>query len=89
MSAKVGVASPIVPTDTDMQSRRMSFIESVVATAIGFGTGILGQLLIFPLVGMQVSFDKNIVIAAAFTVISILRGYFVRRLFNWIHLHWI
>jgi len=66
-----------------MQSRRMSFIESCINVAIGYGVALAGQLVVFPLVGIHVDLQTNLVIGAAFTLISIARGYCVRRLFNW------
>jgi hypothetical protein len=65
-----------------MQTRGKSFIESLVNVAIGYITALLSQLIIFPLVGIDVSFRINIEIGLYFTAISIVRSYLVRRLFN-------
>lgn len=67
------------------QKKSHSMIEIVVGTGIGFGVALLTQLAVFPLFGIQTSHGENFAIAAIFTVVSILRGYCVRRLFNWIH----
>lgn len=68
------------------QSRTMSAVESVVNVAIGYGVALAGQLVVFPLVGLQVDLQTNLVIGAAFTGISLARSYCVRRLFNrWHH----
>ena len=64
------------------QSRGMSFIETCISTAIGFGVALLTQIIVFPWFGIQTSFLANIWIAVIFTVVSIIRGYFVRRVFN-------
>ena len=65
-----------------MQSKRGSLTESVISTAIGMGVSLSAQLLVFPLYGMHIDFHQNLQILAIFTVISIARQYFVRRLFN-------
>lgn len=68
-----------------MQTRFQSLIESVLNVAIGYGIALCGQLVVFPLMGMQVRFSDNLKIGAIFTGISICRSYVVRRLFNRIH----
>lgn len=64
------------------QSKLESFIETCINTAIGYGVALLSQILVFPLVGIDVPFSTNLVIGAWFTVISIVRGYVIRRWFN-------
>jgi len=68
-----------------MQTRIQSFIESLLNVAIGYGVALASQILIFPVFGINVSISENLLIGAFFTVVSIIRGYFVRRLFNHIH----
>ncbi len=68
-----------------MQTRLQSFIESLLNVAIGYVVALASQILIFPLFGIYISLSENMLIGAFFTVISIVRGYLVRRLFNKIH----
>ena len=68
-----------------MQSRRQSMAETVASVAIGYVVALLSQLAIFPVFGLQVTLTDNLLIGAWFTVISIVRGYYVRRFFNWLH----
>lgn len=68
------------------QSKRASFFESIAGVAVGYGIAVAGQIFIFPLYGVHISAAQNIQIAGVFTVISIARSYFLRRLFNWIGL---
>ena len=68
-----------------MQTRLQSFIESLINVAIGYGVAIGSQILIFPLFKIHIPLSSNLIIGLFFTVISIVRGYMVRRLFN--HLH--
>lgn len=64
------------------QSRKGSFIEAVVATAIGFVLGLGAQMALFPLFGLETSFSNHAWMVAVFTAISFVRSYWVRRLFN-------
>jgi hypothetical protein len=68
-----------------MQSRRQSMAETVASVAIGYVVALLSQLAIFPVFGLQVTLTENLLIGAWFTAISIVRGYYVRRFFNWLH----
>ena len=62
-------------------------VEVCVGTAIGYLVALLTQLLVFPLFGLAVAFTQNLLIGAIFTAVSLLRSYWVRRLFNWMHQH--
>ncbi|ARA80217.1 hypothetical protein [Pseudomonas amygdali] len=64
------------------QTKIESLIETCINTAIGYLVALLSQLLVFPMVGIDVPFRTNLVIGAWFTVISIIRGYVIRRWFN-------
>lgn len=63
------------------QTKKHSAIESLVQTIIGLITSILVQITIYPLMGIPVSFKQNLIITTVFFVVSILRGYLVRRMF--------
>ncbi len=64
------------------QSSSLSLIEALVSVSIGFCVAYLTQLLVFPFYGIILSHADNAAITAVFTAVSIIRGYFVRRLFN-------
>lgn len=64
------------------QSRKGSLTESIVNTMIGFWIGVGAQWAVFPLFGMSPSFAQNCGIAVCFTIVSIVRSYVLRRLFN-------
>jgi cobalamin synthase len=64
------------------QTKLESFVETCINTAIGYLVALLSQLLVFPMVGIDVPFSTNLIIGAWFTVISIIRGYIIRRWFN-------
>lgn len=64
------------------QSRLQSMIETVTSTAIGYVVAVASQVAIFPLFGIHVRLVDNLGIGVVFTVISLIRGYGVRRMFN-------
>ena len=64
------------------QTKRKSLIESVIQTIIGLGTSILIQVILYPMMGIPVTFSQNLVITLVFFTVSIVRGYFVRRIFE-------
>ena len=64
------------------QSPKKSLIESIVQTFIGLGTSILIQVILYPIMGIPVSFSQNLIITLVFFFVSIVRGYFVRRIFE-------
>lgn len=67
------------------QSKGMSAVESVAGTALGFGIALASQHYIYPLFGIRISFGTNVILTCVFTVISVVRSYWVRRAFNWLH----
>lgn len=64
------------------QSRTQSFIESCVNIAVGYSIAFASQLVVFPLVGVEASIGQNLTIGAAFTAISLVRSFVIRRAFN-------
>jgi len=64
------------------QTKLHSIIESITQTIIGLGTSILIQVVLYPVLGIPVTFKQNLIITAVFFLVSIIRGYLVRRLFN-------
>lgn len=64
------------------QSRTRSALETAANVTIGYVVAIAAQVLIFPLFGIHESLGKNMTIGVAFTVISIVRSYCLRRAFN-------
>lgn len=68
-----------------MQNKRMSLIETITSTAIGFFISLILINIVLPLYAFDVKLGQSVAITIIFTVASILRGYGVRRLFNYIH----
>lgn len=69
----------------EQQSKKWSMFESLTNVSVGFILALLIQIVVFPLYGIATSFADNATIAGIFTAVSIIRGYSIRRLFNWLH----
>ena len=69
------------------QSRRASLIESALNILIGYGVAVTAQCLIFLLFGVQLPLSDNLLIGVLFTIVSLIRSYWLRRLFNFLHVH--
>ena len=64
------------------QSRRMSFAEALTNVAVGYGIAVATQIAVFPVFGLHASLADNLLMGAIFTVVSIVRSYSLRRLFE-------
>lgn len=64
------------------QSKRMSFMESLTNVAVGYGIAVGTQFMVFPVFGLEVSLADNLVIGSIFTIVSIIRSFTLRRLFE-------
>ena len=65
-----------------MQPRLHSLLESLANVAIGFGIALASQLTLFRLYGVHLSLADNLAITFWMTLVSIARGYSLRRFFN-------
>lgn len=65
-----------------MQTKKQSITEAITNTAVGFGISLASIFILFPGLGIESTPMKNVGITAYFTVISIGRGYILRRFFN-------
>lgn len=68
-----------------MQSRKHSAIESVANVAVGYCVALAAQAVIFPMFGLHASAGQNAAIGGLFTIVSLVRSYALRRLFNRLH----
>lgn len=64
------------------QSRLMSAVESGVNVAVGFGIAVATQAVVFPIFGLHASTSDHLAIGAVFTVVSVIRSYCLRRVFE-------
>jgi hypothetical protein len=64
------------------QTRKQSAVETVAGVAIGFVVSVSASAVVYPLFGHAFTLGQNIAITIIFTVLSVARGYVVRRWFN-------
>ena len=64
------------------QSKLGSLIETCTNTALGFIVALISQIVLFPMFGVFVPMTTNLALTFWFTLISIIRGYLIRRFFN-------
>ena len=65
-----------------MQSNKKSIIESLVNTISGLIIGLSIQLLMYPILEIEVTTQQNLLLTLVFFIVSVIRGYIIRRLFN-------
>ncbi len=65
-----------------MQSRTMSLVEALPNVFVGYGVAFATQVMVFPLFGLHASLDQNLAIGLIFTIVSLVRSYILRRVFN-------
>lgn len=68
------------------QSRAMSMIEALANVAVGYGVAVLTQIAVFALFGLSVTLVQNLMMGGLFTVVSIIRSYTLRRVFETIRM---
>lgn len=68
-----------------MQSKRGSLTEAIANVAIGYLVAVAANAVILPAFGLHASAAQNMGIALAFTAVSLVRSYALRRLFNRFH----
>ena len=64
------------------QSKKHSALESITNVVIGLIISIVTQMILYPILGIPVTFSQNLIITMVFFVISFVRGYVIRRFFN-------
>ena len=64
------------------QSRTSSLIEALANVGVGYGLAVALQLILFPAFGLHPTLAQSLHIGLAFTVLSVIRSYVLRRLFE-------
>ncbi|MCW5719218.1 MAG: hypothetical protein KIS68_15465 [Bauldia sp.] len=64
-----------------MQSWRMSLIEAVTNTTVGYALAVGTQLVVFPFYGLDAALPEHLAIGAVFVLVSLVRSYVLRRAF--------
>ena len=65
-----------------MQSKRESMIETLTSVFVGWFIGVILNLTILPLFNYNITVVDSLWVSLIFTVISVVRGYLIRRFFN-------
>lgn len=68
------------------QSKRMSFLESAINIAVGFGISLGAQMVFLPMLGVPINHAQNFIFACIMTVISLCRSFLLRRIFEALHI---
>ena len=68
------------------QSKKHSLYESLANTGVGFILSVLAwEFIVAPFIGFdKEGFGDGIGITLFFTVLSVVRNYYIRRYFNWV-----
>ncbi len=64
------------------QSRSASLMEAGANVLAGYLVALAAQQLVFPVFGIHTSLAQDSAIAAAFTAVSLVRSYLLRRVFE-------
>jgi len=64
------------------QSRRMSLVEAITNVVVGYALAIITQIVVFPWFGITAQLEDHLAIGIAFVMVSMARGYILRRLFE-------
>lgn len=64
------------------QTRLVSLIETLVNTGVGLVVSFVAWPPIAAMVGLDYTGGQHVAITAAFTAVSVARGYVIRRFFN-------
>jgi hypothetical protein len=65
----------------------MSLVEAVANVVVGYGVAVMTQMLVFPVFGLQTTLVQNLKLGGLFTVVSIVRSFALRRLFEAVRVH--
>lgn len=60
----------------------MSLVEAITNIVVGYGVAVAAQLIVFPWFGLPARVSDALGIGGIFTVVSVLRSFALRRLFE-------
>ena len=67
------------------QTKKGSLLESLANTAVGFCINYCINFFVLGSCGFHLSAGKNLLITGTFTIISVIRGYLIRRFVEYKH----
>ena len=65
-----------------MQTKKQSLIETLTSVFVGWLIGVILNLTILPLFDYDITVVDSLWVSLIFTVVSVIRGYVIRRAFN-------
>ena len=65
-----------------MQTKKQSFIESLTSVFVGWLIGVILNMLVLPIFDYNITVIDSLWVSLIFTVVSVIRGYVIRRFFN-------
>ena len=65
-----------------MQSKKQSLIEALTSVFVGWLIGVILNLTVLPLFDYNITVVDSLWVSLIFTVVSVIRGYIIRRWFN-------
>lgn len=66
------------------QTKLRSFIEANTNSIIGYFVSLVIGIWLYPAVGCDFTLATNAFVTGVFVVVSTVRSYIVRRLYNWL-----
>jgi len=64
------------------QTKLDSLLETLTNIAIGAVIALITQIIWYPIIGKHFTFAENLMTTGFFTMVSIIRMYTIRRVFN-------
>jgi hypothetical protein len=64
------------------QSSTISLVEAATNVAVGYGLAIITQMIVFPWFGIEAALEDHLALGLAFLIVSLVRAYVLRRLFD-------
>jgi hypothetical protein len=64
------------------QHKMDSFMEAVTNTSVGFVISLITWYFVAAAMNIPVTWSQNLIITGIFTVVSVARGYILRRIFD-------
>ena len=65
-----------------MQTKKQSLVETLTSVFVGWLIGVILNLTILPLFDYNITVADSLWVSLIFTVVSVIRGYVIRRAFN-------
>jgi len=65
-----------------MQTRKLSILEAITNTLVGFLISLALVNVVLPMYGFDINFTQSVSMTIIFSIASIIRGYIIRRFYH-------